>query len=79
MWAKIKEYWEDIKSWFKYSETILWARIQTISGLIIAGIASVDWTQLTVSGLSKETLLLAGALIANGIFTECLRRRNSNL
>ncbi len=79
MFDKIKNFWESVKAWFKHSETIFWARLQTIGGILIAAIAGVDWTQLTVTGFSKETLLLAGALTLNGVFTEYLRRRNANL
>jgi len=79
MFDKIKQLWDNIKAWFKYSETIFWARVQTAAGFLIAVFASVDWTQLAVSGISKETALLAAGLFINGLFTEYLRRRNANL
>lgn len=79
MLDKIKSFYESVKAWFKYSETILWARLQTISGFVLAAIAGIDWTQLSISGLSKETAVLAGGLVLNGLFTEYLRRRNANI
>lgn len=79
MLNKIKAFWESLKAWFKHSETIFWARVQTFAGIVVAAVAGIDWTQLAVSGISKETMLLAGGLFLNGIFTEYLRRRNANL
>lgn len=79
MFDKIKQLWDNTKAWFKYSETIFWARLQTLSGFLIAAFAAVDWTQLTITGISKETALLAIGLALNGLFTEYLRRRNANL
>lgn len=79
MFDKIKQIWKNTKAWFKHSETIFWARAQAAVGFFLAVFASIDWTQLTLSGISKETAILAIGLVLNGVFTEYLRRRNANL
>lgn len=73
--------WERIKKFFKDSETIFWARIQTITGFVVAALSSIDWTLISNSAYSatgldwKQGLILGLALFLNGMFTEYLRRR----
>jgi hypothetical protein len=80
--------WEDIKGWFKKSETIFWARLQMVVGAIAA-----VWSQLSdpldtligyvnsVPALQQfiEKAVSAKALplylLALGVITEYLRRR----
>jgi hypothetical protein len=60
-----------IKNWFWRSETIAWARLQVLFGVV--------WGVISIADLSP---LLTGKwltiwLIFNGIVTELLRRRNT--
>lgn len=60
-----------IKNWFWRSETIAWARMQVLFGVV--------WGVISVADLSP---ILTGKwltiwLIFNGIVTELLRRRNA--
>lgn len=74
------KWWDNTKAFFLRSETIVWARLQVISGFFLAVFSSIDWTSVTVNlEDAKHSLYLAGGLIVNGIFTEYLRRRNSDL
>lgn len=72
-------FFEDIKGWFKYSETILLARLQMFSGFVLAGLANVDWTSLSNFVSFKQSLALSAGLVANGMLTEYARRRNAEL
>lgn len=63
---------QSIKDWFRNSETILFARMQVMVGVV--------WTVLSVSDLSP---LLSGKyltywLIFSGIVSEYLRRRGTD-
>ena len=62
--------WEAIKAFFKDSETIFWARLQTLLGIIGSVI-----DQLDVTLLSGVPSWFAWFLVANGVVTEILRRR----
>lgn len=66
--------WEDIKAWFKRSETIFWARLQVAVGSL--------WSVLIVTDLSPlltNPKIMAAWLIFSGFVTEMARRRNANL
>lgn len=77
----LSKYWEDVKDFFKRSETILWARIQAIVGLVLAILGSIDWSQIQNWDFTtpKQTAWLGIGLVVNGIVTEFLRRRNMNV
>jgi len=76
----IATWWDNIKAFFKRSETIFYARLQVLSGFFLAAFTGIDWTTVTMKlDDAKQSLYLAGGLIANGIITELLRRRNANL
>lgn len=80
MLATINKWWENTKAFFKNSETILYARIQVLSGFFLAVFSSIDWTTVTMNlNDAKQSLYIALGLIGNGILTEVLRRRNANL
>lgn len=64
--------WQRIKRFFKDSETIFWARLQAALGIIGAVITYVDPAVLQPIIPDQYFPLL---LVANGIFTEYLRRR----
>ena len=79
-----KTAWEHVKAFFKYSETILLARIELLTGFITGVIGLMDWSplmDLNISvGFTKEQVLsLAGGMILKGIVAEWLRRRNTVL
>lgn len=68
--------WSRIKTFFKHSETIFWARLQMVIGAIAAIIVYFD------PGLLAPVLpagWLPWVVVANGIATEYLRRRRANL
>ena len=75
--------WNNIKSWFKNSETILLERSTVAFGFVMAGIAAMDWSPLfSIFGIgtafNKAELYGLGALaITKGLFGEWARRRNT--
>ena len=78
----LNNFWEGTKSFFHYSETILWARLQVLVGFMIAVMGAVDWSPLLNynildTGFSWNQMAWTGiAILANGIVTELVRRRN---
>jgi len=76
----IARWWDNIKAFFKRSETIFYARLQVFTGFGLAVFTGIDWTTVTMKlDDAKQSLYLAGGLIFNGILTEYLRRRNATL
>ena len=65
--------WDRICAWFYNSETILWARIQMIVGVV--------WTVLLTTDLSPimSGKMLTYWLIFSGVVTELLRRRGTEV
>lgn len=63
--------WDKIKAFFKRSETIFFARLQVAIGII--------WAVLSATDLSPvlHGRALTYWLIASGLVTEYLRRRNA--
>ncbi len=80
MYQTLSKWWENTKAFFKNSETIFYARLQALAGLAVAVAGSVDWQ--TIGQLDwttpKQTVWIGIGILANGIFTEILRRRNMN-
>ena len=70
--------WDRIKTWFKDSVTILWARVQYVVGVVGAGLIAAfsgyDFTQLSTMDLQSAFKMLAFAALA-GVITEVCRRR----
>lgn len=64
--------WQRIKRFFKDSETIFWARLQTVVGIIAVSVTYVDPSMLQPIVPASYFPYL---LVANGILTEYLRRR----
>nr|DAF83389.1 MAG TPA: hypothetical protein [Caudoviricetes sp.] len=64
--------WQRIKRFFKDSETIFWARLQTALGILAVAVTYVDPTVLQPL---VPAPYFSWLLVANGIFTEYLRRR----
>lgn len=77
---KLANFWDRTKAFFKRSETILYARIQAIAGLILAVLGSIDWSQIQTWDFTtpRQTAWLGIGLVVNGFVTEILRRRNMN-
>jgi hypothetical protein len=70
--------WDKVKAFFKDSMTILWARIQYVTGILGAGLivafSGYDFTQLTNMD-SKAAFKMLFAVAIAGIVTELARRR----
>lgn len=85
MLSKLNIWWEEVKAFFKYSETILIARLQSLTGLIMAVVGAVDWSPVfnllgVDTGFSwRQTTWLGIGLFFKGIIDELARRRNANL
>jgi hypothetical protein len=70
--------WEKIKTWFKDSEVIFWARLQAFAGALIVALSMPEVLTLVSGGdVAWPQLIVAGALVANGFMTEYLRRRRA--
>jgi len=63
---------EHIKTFFKDSEVLFWARLQTVLGIIAAIVTYTDPSVLQPVMPAEWFPLL---VLANGVFTEYLRRR----
>lgn len=80
----IKSAWDKVKTFFKHSTTLVYARLNVLLGLIIAGVQGVDWVSLYTAITSldwsklKASTISAAVLIFNGVVTEILRRRSLN-
>lgn len=81
----LSNFWEQLKAFFKYSETIFLARVTAFSGLLTAVMGSVDWSPV-FNGLGmdtgfswKQTTWLGIGIFFKGILDELARRRNANL
>ena len=63
--------WQPIKRFFKDSETIFWARLQAVFGIIAA---TLTYVEPAVLQPIVPASYFPWLLVANGIFTEYLRR-----
>ena len=83
MLLALKSWYEEVKAFFKYSETIFIARLQSLIGLFTAVIGIVDWSPVfnllgVDTGFSyKQVTWLGLGLFFKGIVDELARRRNS--
>ena len=66
--------WTKIKGAFYGSETIFWARLQTVLGALAVGLTYVD-PALLKPVLGDNTWGFALFMLGNGVATEYLRRR----
>lgn len=66
--------WTKIKDAFYGSETIFWARLQTVLGAFAVGLTYID-PALLKPVLGDNTLGFALFMLGNGVATEYLRRR----
>lgn len=78
--STLAQWWDNIKAWFKRSETIAWARFQTLAGFVLAVSGGIDWTAVTSNFAdAKHAMWIGIGLVINGVTTELLRRRNATL
>ncbi len=75
---------EELKAWFKYSETILIARAEVLTGFVISAVSLMDWSPLLSLGVDtgftwKQGAVIRGITVVKGLVTELARRRNANL
>ena len=82
MFKKLRDIWESIKAWFKYSETILLARVEAFAGILIAALEGVDWSPLLTLDFAnaihnKQALYIGGLIFAKGLILEIARRRRA--
>lgn len=68
--------WQAIKSFFRDSETLFYARLQMVIGLVAGALTFVE-PSLLAGVLPAEWF--PWVLLANGLATEYLRRRRSDL
>jgi hypothetical protein len=69
--------WDKIKAWFKYSLTILWARVVALAGLLLA-VGEALLADPNVTGAIQSVLqpkFIPYYVIAIGLVTELARRR----
>lgn len=73
-------WWSKARIFFKDSEVIFWARLQSIGGTVLL-VGDVMFEVVAKSDLSpfiSNPKTLAGVVMANGILTEFLRRRRTD-
>ena len=73
MWARLQSWWNDVLNWFQHSEVLVWARLQVLVGTV--------WTVLSTTDMSPllNPKYLTWWLIINGVITEYLRRRGTEV
>lgn len=74
-------FWDHVKAWFHYSETIFLARFTMLTGFTMAAIGSMDWSPLMSidvdTGFSRNQIIWIGATtLVKGAVDEMARRRN---
>lgn len=74
--------WNKIKDWFKHSETVLIARLEAFTGLVVAATSAADWGPLLTLGVDSTMSFKAGVWLGltwfvKGIVQEWARRRNT--
>jgi len=75
--GEVQSMWNKIKSWFKHSTTILWARIQVFIGLVVASLIPLA-SDPNVSSAIQSALqpkFISYYVIMIGLITEIARRR----
>lgn len=72
--------WSKVKAWFKDSETIFYARLQVLGGILLAVVPTlnpVSWLDATLTPTQRWVTAISA--IANGLITEYLRRRRADM
>lgn len=68
--------WQHIKTFFKDSETLAFARLQTLIGVVAGFLIYLDPTML--QPVVGDATWFPWLVLANGIATEYLRRRRAD-
>jgi hypothetical protein len=71
--------WNKIRSWFKNSITIFWARVQVLTGFAVASLMALA-SDPNVTGAIQTALqpkFIPYYVIAIGLITEIARRRTA--
>lgn len=78
--SNLTNLWESTKDFFKRSETVFYARLQTLAGFALAVLGTMDWAQIQTWDFTtpRQVAWLGIGLVVNGLVTEVLRRRNMN-
>lgn len=66
----------EVRQWLKDSEVILWARLQIVIGVVMAVLPTLNpvaWLDAALTPAQRWVMALTA--IANGVWTEYLRRR----
>lgn len=71
--AKLKQWWDKFLASFKGSETIIWARIQYVFGVMLVAVNSVDF-----SAIITDRHLLVAYMFVNALVTEAMRRNRED-
>lgn len=69
--------WQRIKTFFKNSETIAWARFQAALGAIANVLVFVDPNLVAAVIPPEYARIIAVYMLLNGLATEYLRRRRA--
>ena len=71
--------WNKIRSWFKNSVTILWARTQVVAGIIAATLMALASDPNVTSAIQAalQPKFIPYYVIAIGLITEVARRRTA--
>jgi hypothetical protein len=75
----MKSMWDKIKTWFRNSVTILWARTQVLAGLVAASVLALASDPNVVGAIQAalEPKFIPYYVIAIGLITEMARRRTA--
>ena len=71
--------WDKIKTWFRHSVTILWARVVALAGLLLAAGQSLLGDPSVNSAMQSilQPKFIPYYVIAIGVITELARRRTA--
>ena len=71
--------WDKIKAWFKHSVTILWARVMTLGGAVLAALVSLSSDPNVGAAIHSvlQPKFIPYYVIAIGLVTELARRRTA--
>jgi hypothetical protein len=71
--------WSDVKSWFRHSLTILWARAVALFGLLLAAGESLLQDPNVTAAIQSalQPRFIPYYVIAIGLITEIARRRTA--
>lgn len=82
MLQKIKTLYNKLWAWCKNSGTILLARMEMISGLLVTTLGTLDWTALLSFDIEttadwKKFAIFGGVMFVKGLIAEITRRRGT--